>query len=199
MAEGERQWHRGSCEPFAFVGTATAAIPGTFPPVVIDIRVHSDGGIMAGVLPVLDYESSIALAARRRRHGITQPVTVRLWVLMSVVTHAPIKVINPANRGDVHAAENGLLFHAQQPRLLSGVANLPRAVTADVPGLRIEMRYASIPATFANAPGADKLFDSSFMRRLDQRGFERAQSAAAWDGTVSANARPGIDTFSLRR
>jgi len=168
---------------------AATAIPAIFPPVVVDGHVHADGGVVENVLPVLalaDYRQlGAALAARGLRD-----VTLRLWVVMNVWSHADPRVISPSNRGQMDSRSTMLLFYLHQPSALEKLDYLARAVTAEVPGLRLEMRVTSIPVEQSVAPGADKLFNKDFMQRLDSLGFARAQSPAPWDMVPSAYLRP---------
>jgi predicted acylesterase/phospholipase RssA len=54
---------------FHRVLVASSAIPGLFPPVVIDGHVHTDGGVVANVLSVLDLPDYRRLADRLRALG----------------------------------------------------------------------------------------------------------------------------------
>ena len=77
---------------------ASAAIPGIFPPVIIDGRPQSDGGSIGNVLQPIDLATCKALVERLRAHNVTTPVTLRMWVLLNVWTHAPLAVIDPSSR-----------------------------------------------------------------------------------------------------
>ncbi|HEX9747714.1 MAG TPA: patatin-like phospholipase family protein [Methylomirabilota bacterium] len=169
---------------------ATTAIPGIFPPVLLDGHVHADGGLVSNVLPVLDFAGSRRLAARLRALGVTEPVTVRVWVVMNLWTHPRPLVIDPANRSQLAARGNLLLFWAQQPQIPERLADLARAVSADVPGLRMEVRYTAIPSELAGEPGAAALADEAWMRRLEKLGYDRAFSATPWDEITSPYRRP---------
>lgn len=169
---------------------ATAAIPGIFPPVVLDGHVHADGGIVANVLSPLELRDYEALAARLRAAGVTEPVTVRVWVVMNLFTHAPPAVIDPASRRKVNGRSNGLLFYAQQPQLLERLDATARAVNLGVPGLRMELHHTAVPAELSTAPGANKLFDAAWMRRLEQLAYDRARGPAPWDSLPSEYERP---------
>ena len=169
--------------------TATA-IPGIFPPRIVDGHVHSDGGVIANVLPVLDLADYRALAEELRRAGITEPVRVRLWVVMNLWTHAAPRVVSPSSRGRISSRSSEILFWAAMPQALRRLEELARAVSADVPGLSLEVRVTQPPAWLATEPGADKLFDRKWMERLEALGFERARSSAPWDSTWSAYVRP---------
>jgi hypothetical protein len=121
---------------------------------------------------------------------MTEPVTLRGWVVMNVWTHPRPVVIDPASRGAITQRSNGLMFLTQQPQLLARLAELARAVSADVPGLRIDMRYTAPPAELATEPGASALFDEAWMLRLEQLGFTRARGASPWDEIDSPYESP---------
>jgi hypothetical protein len=162
----------------------SSSIPGIFPPQVIDGRVHADGGLIANVHPGLSLPQYERLAARVKALGFTEPVTVRLWVIMNLWVHAPATVMDPANRKALSARTTLVLFWAQQSQLLQRLAELTRAVNASVDGLQMEMRYTDIPAAVANDPAASKLFSREFMVQLERLGFERATSASPWTATL---------------
>ncbi|MEO6525015.1 MAG: patatin-like phospholipase family protein [Gemmatimonadaceae bacterium] len=172
---------------------ASTAIPGIFPPVVLDGHVQADGGVVSNLAAVLDLDDYRVLAERLGASGTASaasPVTVRVWVVMNMFTHAPVQVTDPASRRRISARGNGLLFGAQQSQVVRRLAELARAVSTDVPGLRMELRYTAVPAELSREPGANKLFDADWMRRLDTLGYERARSASPWDALPSAYERP---------
>ncbi|MEP6778930.1 MAG: patatin-like phospholipase family protein [Gemmatimonadaceae bacterium] len=169
---------------------AATAIPGIFPAVNIDGHVHYDGGVITAVLPMLDLEGYRALAKSLRDHGVTGEVTVRLYTVMNLWTHAGIEVTDPANRGKLSARATMLLLFAGQPHVLNRLSELSRAVSADVPGLKMEVRITAIPEHFASEPGAGKLFDKAWMTNLEKVGYERARGASPWDTVVSGFMRP---------
>ncbi len=169
---------------------AATAIPGIFPPVIVDGHVHSDGGVIAAVLPMLDLEGYRALARSLRAHGVNGDVTVRLYIVMNLWTHAGIEVTDPANRGRLASRAELMLLFAGQPQVLARLNELSRAVSADVPGLKMEVRVTAIPAHFASEPGAAKLFNKTWMSNLEKVGYERARSASPWDTVVSGYMRP---------
>jgi hypothetical protein len=180
----------GGPERVESVLLATTAVPGVFPPVVIDGHVHADGGLVSNVLPVLDFEGARRLAARLRALGVTEPVTVRIWVVMNLWTHPRPVVIDPASRGQIADRGSLLLFWTQQAQIPERLGDLARAVSAGVPGLRMELRYTAIPSELAGEPGAAAVADEAWMRRLDQLGYDRARGATPWDEVISPYRRP---------
>jgi hypothetical protein len=169
--------------------TATA-IPGIFPPRVIDGHVHSDGGIISNILPLLGLDEFRALARSLREQGVTDDVSVRVWVVMNVWTHAPLEAVKPSSRGGLSGRSTELLFWSSQPQALQRLQELSLAVSAGVPGLRMEVHVTQPAASLALEPGAGKLFDKAWMARLEQIGFTRAQGSAPWDSVTSSYERP---------
>lgn len=168
---------------------AATAIPGIFPPVVIDGHVHADGGVVENVMPVLTHDAYVELGRRLASKGV-QDVTVRVWVVMNLWTHPEPRVISPSSRAQVSSRSTALLFYLHQSSTLAGLENLARAVSADVPGMRMQVRVATLPASESTSPGADALFERRFMQRLDSIGFVRAQRPTPWDTVIGAFARP---------
>ena len=168
---------------------AATAIPGIFPPVVVDGHVHADGGVIANVLTVLTFDDYQRLAQRLAARGI-RDVTIHVWVVMNLWTHPEPKVIKPSSRGEVSARSTAMLFYAHMPETLTALQNLARAVSSQVPGLTLDVHVATLPAWLSTEPGASALFDRQFMQRLDDFGFNKARSANPWDVVPSAYARP---------
>lgn len=178
---------------------ASTAIPGAFPPIVLDGHVHADGGSVSNVLPALDLAAYRALAARLRARGVLPadsaaaagaPVTVRLWVLMNLWTHPGPEPVAASQRKAVGRRGNGIMFFSAQPQLLDRLQLLGRTVSREVPGLRVEVRHTQIPAEYALDPAATRLFDRAFMVRLDSAGAARGAGATPWDSIVSPYERP---------
>ncbi len=169
---------------------ASSAIPGIFPPVLIDGHVHADGGVVSNVLIEPDRLGYQLLAQGLRTAGIQQPVKVRLWVIMNQWNFPKPVSINPASVSEMSRRSSLLLFWAQQPQILQHLQDQARAVNAEFPGLRVEVHATAIPSELASEPGADKLFDKAWMDRMQTLGYSRAQSAQPWDEFAPVYARP---------
>lgn len=164
---------------------ASSAIPGAFPPIVIDGRVHADGGSVGNVAPILDLDGFRRLGARLRAEGETTPVRVRTWAIMNVWTVPAPQVTDPASRKAVGQRGNIMFFWAQQRTLLGRLDELVHAVRAEVPNVRLEVHHVAIPDSLATDPAANKLFDKTWMLRLDSLGLARARSSRPWDAPIS--------------
>ena len=169
---------------------ASTAIPGIFPPTTLDAHVHGDGGVISNILVPLTLDDYRTLATRLKARGVSEFVTVRVWVVMNLWTHMPPKVLNPSSRKDMSSRMSLLMLSAQHPQIVETLNALAQAVTTGVPGLKLEARYTAIPIALSSEPAASKLFDKGFMQRLETLGYERARGATPWDSTISAYARP---------
>ena len=167
---------------------ASTAVPGYFPPVLLDGHLHFDGGVTGNFLTLLDLEQYRALAARLRELG-SGPVTVRVWAILNVFPHAEIKVMPPEKATAIAFRATYLLYWAQQPRILRGLAERAAAVNAELDGLEVELRFTGVPDELSSDPKADKLFDPEGTRRLETLGYERAAGAAPWDTIPSGFTR----------
>lgn len=168
------------------------AIPGIFPPVMIDGHLQADGGVIENILPLLTFDDYTRLGQRLQARGLTD-VTVRVWVIMNLWTHGAPQVMKPSSRRSISSRSTSLLFYAHQPASLAALGNLARAVSDRVPGVRMQVRVAAIPSEESVSPGANALFERRFMHRLDSLGFSKAQSANPWDAlNVSAFTRPDV-------
>ncbi len=164
---------------------AATAIPSVFPPVLLEGHVHSDGGIMGNLLPLLGLADYRALAVRARELGVTQPITVRVWAIYNVFLRAAPKVIDPSDRGEIARRAEQLGFQAQQPGILAWLDNLRGAVASSVEGMTMQVHATAIPLEYLSDPRAAKLFDKEWMAALEQVGFDRARSTAPWEGHLT--------------
>jgi hypothetical protein len=160
---------------------AATAIPSIFPPIILEGHVHSDGGIMGNVLPLLGLADYRSLAARVRELGVAGPVTVRIYAIYNVWLEAAPKLVDPSDRGEIATRAEMLGFAAQQPGILAWLDNLRGAVASGVPGMSLEVRASAIPLDYIMDPRGQKLFDKEWMVFLEQVGFDRARGTAPWE------------------
>jgi len=131
----------------------------------------------------------VRLGAALAAYGV-RDVTVRVWVVMNVWSHGEPRVMTPSSRKQMSARSTGLLFYLHQPSTLDRLHNLARAVSAEVPGVRVQLSVALLPSSESTTPGAEQLFERRFMQRLDSIGYSKARSSAPWDVVPSAYRRP---------
>ena len=169
---------------------AASAIPGVFPPVVVDGHVHSDGGIISNILTLLTADDYATVVRRVRAGGVTAPVTIRLWVIINGWTHAAPVVMNPASRKQIQGRWSTVQFYAHQPQVLELLDYLARTTQAEVPGLTMQLRWTAIPSETALDPASASLFNKAWMQQLEDLGTRRARSERPWDVLTSPYARP---------
>ena len=167
---------------------AATAIPGIFPPVVVDGHVHGDGGVITNILPMLRLSDYEMLATALHARGVPN-VTIRLYVVMNMwALPAPV-ILKPSSRKAINARTNALLFFTHQPQTLELLHALSSAVSGSIPGITMQFALATLASDQAVVPGANKLFDRAFMHHLDSLGFAKASSAHPWDAVPSAFSR----------
>lgn len=169
--------------------TATA-IPGIFPPRLIEGHLHVDGGVVANALSLLDRTAVQRLVALRHAAGRTSPLHVRLWVVMNVWTHVSPAVTPASRRGRIYDRAYWVTFWSAMPQFLQSLDATAHAVTSGVPGATMTLRIAAPPASLGEEKGALTLFDARWMARLDSLGVQAARSANPWSPPGSAYARP---------
>lgn len=172
---------------------ASSAIPGIFPSLLIDNHLHSDGGTVSNILTVLTISDYRRLAERIRYYGVSTPVKVRIWVIMNLRMHVPVRVMDIASRSEISRRGNLLLLVAQAPQMTTYLDVLSTAVNATIQGLSMELRYTSIPASLPDDPAAAELFNEVWMHRLDSTGVGRASGPTPWDTMMSPYERPVTD------
>ncbi len=169
---------------------AASAIPGVFPPVMVENHVHSDGGIVSNILTLLTLDDYRAMMARVRAAGVTAPVKVRMWVIVNGWTHPTPMIVNPASRKQISSRWSTVSFFLHHSQVLEGLDNLSRAASGSIAGLSMQMKWTAIPSELALDPAANTLFNKGWMQRLEALGTTRARSANPWDTIYSSYVRP---------
>jgi hypothetical protein len=179
---GLREFHR--------VLLASAAIPTIFPPLVLEGHVHSDGGVMGNIMPVLETDQYRQLATRRAASGLTTTIIIRVFVLLNIWPDSPPAVVKPSSRSEISARTTATLFYVLQRQMVERLRLLAHVVSNEVPGVRMELRVTHIPNELSTVKGAQSLFDGPFIRRVEQLGFDRARSDTPWDVVELPTATP---------
>ena len=173
--------HPEALELFHSIMIASAAIPGAFPPVMIDVEVdgkpyqemHVDGGTMSQLflyppgLSPKDEERRRNLAARGRNVYIIR--NARLDPGWASVERRTMDIASRAVSSLIHTQGIGDLYKVY--------------VLTQRDGASFNLAY--IPASF-DAPHREE-FDTEFMRTLFQVGYDMAADGYPWE-----NAPPGF-------
>ncbi len=177
--------HPGALELFRSILIASAAIPGAFPPVMIDVEaggqkyqeMHVDGGTMAQVFvyppaisaKVKDFEKERGEVRERKLYIIRNSRLDPEWAQVDRRT------LTIAGRAI------GALIHTQ------GIGDLYRIyLTAQQDGLDYHLAY--IPSSF-NVPKKED-FDTAYMRQLFEVGYNMAAKGYPWQKTPPGFLQP---------
>ncbi len=152
---------------------ASTAIPGAFPPVMIDVEaggrryqeMHVDGGASAQVFV---YPPSVQLEKTARRAGITRDRT--LYVIRNARLDPRAEEIRRRTLSIVGRAISSLIQ-------TQGVGDLYRIYIAAQRD-RIDFNLASIPSTFDMK--LERPFDRPYMQALFEVGYNLARNGYRW-------------------
>jgi len=159
---------------FRSIMVASAAIPGAFPPVMIDVEanghpyqeMHVDGGTMSQVFL---YPPEIRVKEETQKHQIVRER--RAYVIRNARLDPDWSEVDRRAMSIAGRAISSLI-HTQ------GVGDLYR-IYLEAERDDIDFNLAYIPASF-NAPRQTD-FDTEFMRALFQKGYEMAAEGFPWE------------------
>jgi Patatin-like phospholipase len=165
--------HPGALKLFQEVLIASAAIPGTFPPVMIDVEVdhkpfqemHVDGGTVA---QVFIYPAAIRITEFAREHGLERERT--LYIIRNAR-------LDP-QWAQVDRRVLPIAFRAVATLIqYQGLGDLYRIYSVTRRD-DVDFNLAFIPPTFDTLHTTD--FDTAYMRKLFEVGFESAAAGYSW-------------------
>jgi hypothetical protein len=174
---------------FVKILLASAAIPGAFPPVFIDVQaggahyqeMHVDGGTMAQVFL---YPPHMNLDEEATARGVHRQRT--LYIIRNARLDSDWADVRRRTL-PIAARAVSSLMQAQ------GVGDLYRLfVTAQ--GDNIDYNLAFIPSSF-NTPHT-KQFDQTFMRALYQTGYDMAAAGYPWQKSPPGYSKPFVSTLA---
>ncbi|MGZ8238081.1 MAG: patatin-like phospholipase family protein [Methylobacter sp.] len=163
-------------ELFHKIMLASAAIPGAFPPVMIDVEadgkryqeMHVDGGAMAQVFL---YPPSLKVADISKQHGIKRER--RLYVIRNARLDPDWAEVERRTLSIAGRAIDSLIQS-------QGVGDLYK-IYAETERDGIDFNLAYIPKSF-DAPHKED-FDTDYMRKLFQTGYDLAAGGYRWEKT----------------
>jgi hypothetical protein len=182
--ESTESINSGSLDRVHSILLASSAIPGVFPPVMIDGLFYADGGATANL--TLFVSRSFYDKWREMHPGAPLP-KYRVWILVNqqlriepAVTKA--KWISVASRG-LGTATHSLQLFAMQ--LLHEIAR----ESEKIEGLDVEFRWVAIPED-APKKGTKDMFDKEYMLQLEELGHKMGADPSSWSTEV-----PKLYTF----
>ncbi len=169
----------GDINRFHQILLTSSAIPGAFPPRIVDGVMYVDGGCVSNILynPNMTSPDS-ALAIWRKLHPDRPVPAQRIWVIINEQLHPPPQIVQP-NWIDVAGAAVAEIIRASTYTALRQLANEAAVIratgTAD-----IEVRYVAIPDDWRDPATGSAVFDKATMDSLGKLGLKMGTDPASW-------------------
>jgi hypothetical protein len=173
---------------------ASSAIPGAFPPVLIDNNLYVDGGASMQVVSGIDdrswlYEEASDTGLGNADSGV--PVNIRIWIVVNNKLVMDPDVTTPtwdaiATRSLVSLMRGSTLQTIQDVETFAQLINKR-------PDFNVEMNYAAIPQSY-EIPETASLFDQQKMRDLVELGRKMGKQPESWKQRA---VRPGASILDL--
>jgi hypothetical protein len=168
----------GSFDRIHSILLASSAIPGVFPPVMIDGIYYADGGATANL--TMFVSDSFIDRWREAHPGVDFP-KYRVWIVVNQQLRIEPAVTMPkwisvASRG-LGTATHSLQLFAMQ--LLHQIA----VDSEKIDGVEIEFRWIAIPDD-APKKGTKEMFDREYMLALEELGRKMGADPSVWKTDV---------------
>lgn len=175
--EAEHSDERGGVKRVHDILMASAAIPGIFPPVVIDDTLYVDGGTTANVLlgANLRSEQSV-LGTWRRTFPGRKPPRLRFWAIINNTLGDAPSIVQPSWPDLMTKSLVTLTRSATKSSLRSFLNQAELLRRAE--GVDIEVRFIAVPNDFV--PPVEGQFKKETMNMLADIGQRLGRDASNW-------------------
>jgi hypothetical protein len=176
LNEARRAIERDDFERFQTILLASNALPGAFPPRIIDDSLYVDGGVTGNVLYGQELRAGGFLETWISRYPDIEPPRMRYWVLFNnKYRPAPqvtrLRWFDVVDRSTTMSTRAATMTAIRHLHALAEIARLRHGVDVDV-------RIASIPSTWVRpAPGR---FNAESMNDLADMGERMGSDPASW-------------------
>jgi len=175
----------GSLDRIHSIVLASSAIPGVFPPVVIDGFYYGDGGATANLTMFVNHTFGTRW---RELHPDARMPKYRIWIVVNQTLRIEPAVTKPkwvsvAGRGLGTSTHSNQLFAMHYLHVIA-------REFAETEGIEVEFRWIAIPED-APKKGSKDMFDEAHMRELEELGRKMGADPSVWKTEV-----PALYTFS---
>lgn len=178
-AEAEAVAPAGDCSRIHQMLLASSAIPGAFPPRIIDGCMYVDGGVTSNILYNPDMNSpESGLALWRRKHPDRSIPRQRVWVIIDEQFDTAPKVVQPT-WVSVAGASVELMIRSSTHTSLRQLAD-EAALIRSTTGAQIEVRYVDIPGSWKDPASDTGMFDKRTMDSLASLGIKMGADPSSW-------------------
>lgn len=175
--EAEHADQRGGVKRVHDILMASAAIPGIFPPVVIDDTLYVDGGTTANVLlgANLRSEQSV-LGTWRRTFPGRKPPRLRFWAIVNNTLGDVPSIVEPSWPDIMSKSLTTLTRASTKSSLRAFLSQAELLRRAE--GVEIEVRFIAVPNDFVPPVGGQ--FKKETMNALADIGQHMGRDASNW-------------------
>lgn len=183
---------RDAADQIVTILSASTAIPGLFPPTIIDDLLYVDGGATMQMVGGMD-DRSWAYSSDKTTLNITnsnEPIKVRVWIIVNQKLLTDTKVVR-SRWTSIAARSLNTLLRASTLQSIQDSETFVNLVNQH-PEFDAQMRYVAIPQDFPIAD-SDVMFDAELMKRLVKLGMKMGADPMSWKKEA---LRPGA-SFEL--
>ncbi len=159
--------------------SASTAIPGLFPPAIIDNHLYVDGGATMQMVGGMDDRSWAYTSEKKTLNTVKskKPIKIRVWIIVNQKLLTDTKVVRPRWTSIAARSLNTLL----RASTLQSIQNSETFVNLinQRPEFDAQMRYVAIPQDFPIAD-SDVMFDAELMKRLVKLGMKMGADPMSW-------------------
>lgn len=177
VAEAQRAVETGYRERVYGIMLASTAVPGAFPPRMIDGNLYVDGAITGNILygARIPEEDSFVAIWRRQYPGTPVP-KIRYWLIFNNQRRPPPEVVQPRwtsvlRRSTVASTRTATINSIRHLFALAEVSRLKH-------GADIEVRFMAVPDDWA--PPTSALFAEEVMNDLADMGERMGADPSSW-------------------
>ena len=170
---------RDAADQIVTILSASTAIPGLFPPTIIDDLLYVDGGATMQMIGGMD-NRSWAYSSDKTTLNITnsnEPIKVRVWIIVNQKLLTDTKVVR-SRWTSIAARSLNTLLRASTLQSIQDSETFVNLVNQH-PEFDAQMRYVAIPQDFPIAD-SDVMFDAELMKRLVKLGMKMGADPMSW-------------------
>lgn len=158
---------------------ASSAIPGVFPPIVIDDFLYVDGGATMQVVSGIDDRSWLydRDTAELSYIDTDRPIRIRIWMIINQKLLPDHELVS-SRWTSIAGRSLNVLLRASTLQSIQDTETFIQMID-QVPEFDAEFRYVAIPQEF-EIDDSDKMFDADVMRKLTALGREIGANPASW-------------------
>ncbi len=168
-----------ACERTHRILLASTAIPVVFPPVEIDGRLYTDGGVASTMFMGFDvFAVEWLLAQWQQRHPNLPMPALRVWVIVNAKLFIDEATVQPRYL-DIAMRSIKIMMEYDRLKALFMMAFMVREMDS-IDGVRAEFRYVAVPDDATIPKDLSELGDESMIRGVVDLGYRMGTDPRSW-------------------